>query len=519
VPWPGAAVNILEVGSFFTVNPKALSVQCVVGQEAAVSYLLQALAPLILATVMVLLYMGSTVLHAAVSTISAWEFNKALNSLGQVYTVIFIILATTVSVPFVCYSHPNGEASVIRYPWVLCGSSDQSPLVIISILQLVLFLLPYISLCVYSNQQVVKIQGQHAGVRGLAGLVLGRSPTDVQTRFRFLMYRFRPDRWWWGNVFMTRQVLLAFSPLVPANDPHAQALAVCIILVVYAVYAGSYWPWKANVLNMLDITHCVVLAFFVVCGTAFMDKSESTEGYSVIMIVCFTTVISSVFIVGGKALFLIAKHGRSHDFSFGAATTTVPAGLAKSWKQVIDIASGLTEQETGVLMVLMNQYDWSTLQGAVGIWKALAPQNFPGSGAGGEGTSSSRIEGLSHSAGAQQSIEQQEAIRSLSRLSQANRGEEKKAEAGDAKDSLQLSEASSKLVAADVDAEDPAGFSLKDAAPREALEAALARATAAEERAVFLEGDVASIRETMQQMQLASQKISEATKVMKFYEP
>jgi len=213
---------------------------------------------------------------------------------------------------------------------------------------------------------------------------------------------------------MLRQTALAFAPLVPANDPHAQAIVVCAVLSIYAAAVSRHWPWKADVLNFLDCFHCILLSIYVVAGTAYMEKSPSTDGHTMVMIMCFALVVGSVAVIGGLAVVVALRFGRQHDFGVRSALGGTDAGptpgLHKSWKKLANMCNSLSEEETLTLMNMMNPYDWHALKDAFGVWYSLQPAGF---GEVPAGHMSQRVTGLVSSRSTTSTDQELSALKSL----------------------------------------------------------------------------------------------------------
>merc|ERR1719482_240928 len=116
--------------------------------------------------------------------------------------------------------------------------------------------------------------------------------------FQFLLHRFRPGCWWWGNVVLLRQLLLAFAPVLPADEPHAQAVNVSCVLSFYSVFASNSNPWKSRLLNFLDLVQCLGLFTFIASATSFMETSKREGFYEMIMLTSVgVLVMSQLYVV------------------------------------------------------------------------------------------------------------------------------------------------------------------------------------------------------------------------------
>lgn len=187
----------------------------------------QCLTPAAVVAVVFLLYITTVVLYKRDCIKHRWDFDKVLNTIGQMLEIVYIRIAAIVVVPLQCYQYPNGRKSLSQYPQVLCWEDDHRPLLGLAGFVLFCFVIPFACVTLWGSFFVVKPGGQQM---------------KYTKRLRFLLFRFRPDYWWWGNVFNVRQLALVFVSSLPVEDPYAQAIYVNSVLGVYLVLTTRYWP-------------------------------------------------------------------------------------------------------------------------------------------------------------------------------------------------------------------------------------------------------------------------------------
>ena len=56
----------------------------------------------------------------------AWKLNRVFNTLGTLFAAGFGTMAAVAMQPLMCYQHPNGQSSLLKYPDVICGSTQHS---------------------------------------------------------------------------------------------------------------------------------------------------------------------------------------------------------------------------------------------------------------------------------------------------------------------------------------------------------------------------------------------------------
>jgi ABC-type branched-subunit amino acid transport system substrate-binding protein len=274
IPWPKSVLVTFDVASLFALDADAVSIECAFGSDATVLYLFRVLVPISFVVLVSILFWLSKVVGCMLptSTRVPWSLDKVLNTIGQVLQMLFIAFAVIVVRPLECAPHPNGEASMFLFPQVLCWSSDHTPLVILAAFETLFFLAPYAALCVWANVRAPVIANQAS---------TQAAPNGFLVRFRFLMYRFRPDTWWWGNIYLLRQTLLAYASSMPADDPHGQIIFTICILSIYMLFLSRYWPWKNHSLNMLDAGSTLMMLLVISTATAFLPESPSKDFYVV----------------------------------------------------------------------------------------------------------------------------------------------------------------------------------------------------------------------------------------------
>ena len=69
---------------------------------------------------------------------------------------------------------------------------------------------------------------------------------------RFLIFRFRPNVWWFGLVLLARGPLLALPGVLATNMPSLRLTLMLGILLASGGLQLWYLPWKAPILNLVD---------------------------------------------------------------------------------------------------------------------------------------------------------------------------------------------------------------------------------------------------------------------------
>ena len=104
-------------------------------------------------------------------------------------------MSATALIPLTCYTHPNNQQSLLKYPNVICGTDVHGAMLAIGVALLIVGVFGFLSLCSYAAYMVPtwSAREQHGRVRA----------------FRFLVFRFPSASSWTGSTlgFVSPSVL------------------------------------------------------------------------------------------------------------------------------------------------------------------------------------------------------------------------------------------------------------------------------------------------------------------------
>lgn len=235
VPWPATLKNLFEFSSVFVLNLQSLGFSCA-SSHGVQQYVMSAL--FFIAVVTTLPCLGyftqfcSCMRHRGLN----WDFYKTICLTGKFLQSGFTTMCNIGLVPFMCFLHPNGRRSILKYPHTFCGSADHGIMQLFGILVLVLSLTHFI-LCCWASWKAPKWSlASPDRIRGIG----------------FFIGNFRPSSWWFGLVLLARGPLLSLPVVLAPNARGIQlALMLCVLLVSFG-WQLWFLPWKAPILNLVD---------------------------------------------------------------------------------------------------------------------------------------------------------------------------------------------------------------------------------------------------------------------------
>ena len=90
---------------------------------------------------------------------------------------------------------------------------------------------------------------------------------------RFLIFRFRPNVWWFGLVLLARGPLLVLPGVVATNTPSLRLTLMNMILQTSLVLQVWFLPWKAPILNLVDALSVSLLVMLVNVTLGYADNT------------------------------------------------------------------------------------------------------------------------------------------------------------------------------------------------------------------------------------------------------
>lgn len=223
------------------------------------------------------------------------------------------------------------------------------------------FILPFIAWCVWGCWKAPAKSSQ-------------KDELFLQS-FRFLLYRFRPDYWWWGLPFLMRQTILAFATVIPSDNPHAQLFYCGATCAVYGFAAARTWPWLARELSIIDTGCMLLFTLIMMIAGQFLPEAKADKGRFGLL-VCLFCVLAAIF--GWFACRIIASVLKRGLFGEFGGRTPERMDLAKMWLDWLETAQQMSNKEIVTTICEMNTFDRMTLLDAMKGWNAVVGQGWHG---------------------------------------------------------------------------------------------------------------------------------------------
>jgi len=364
IPWPDSLDGLMYgTAALFTLDATALPLECAVGDGPVALYMVQVSLPYVILAEIVVLFFGSKLLARILDRPSiAWHVDKTLNVTGQVMQALFIAFCSIMVKPLQCYRHPNNKWSMKMYPRLLCDEGgDHSNLLILAACIGFGFLLPFVTWCVWGCYKA-------PSESSIANSVFLQ-------RFRFLLYRFRPDCWWWGLCFLVRQTVLAFATVLVIESAHGQLFYTGATLAVYGFLVCRVWPWISGELSFIDAGAMLVLVSMMQTAAQFLPEPSTDRGRFVVLIALFFAVGALLV----RYLIILVRsvlaNGVFGEFGAGNPDRIKTAGSFLQW---LEYMQDVPNEDVIEAICRMNGFDRSSIIHLMSSWKAVSKQGVTG---------------------------------------------------------------------------------------------------------------------------------------------
>lgn len=189
----------------------------------------------------------------------SWVLTYTFNTIGVFCQAGFASICAIAFQPMMCYAHPNGIHSVLKYPGTFCGD-DQHAVMLAFGAVLCFLAFGFLVVCSVAAWKIPKWS-------------MAQERQKVQA-FRFLTGKFRLDIWWFGVLLLFRGLGFSLVIVIFTDLQRAEITSAFAILLVYTIFAALYLPWKARSINVADLALNALLLLLVTQSTQDFTPSE-----------------------------------------------------------------------------------------------------------------------------------------------------------------------------------------------------------------------------------------------------
>eukprot|EP00928_Gymnodinium_smaydae_P023076 TRINITY_DN19183_c0_g5_i3.p1 TRINITY_DN19183_c0_g5~~TRINITY_DN19183_c0_g5_i3.p1 ORF type:complete len:986 (-),score=68.13 TRINITY_DN19183_c0_g5_i3:86-3043(-) len=260
-----------------------LRTECAVTQNFVTSFSIKLFVPLYVMMIFGLTYLSSKIIGAWKSWLRLDGDVVFNNYMATFYTLFVGIAAQTISL-WQCYEHPNGQASLMSSPNIICYEETWKSLVVVSIIASLIFCVG--ALCLFTYVIIIAPRSFHV--------------ETFRKRWKFLFIKFRPDVFWWGVVMLLKGVWLPCSTVLFTKGSR-QIAWIAFLVITYQVGCFGFLPWRSLIVAVLDVAMHACLLFLLAFVPYFRDPddifSESELGMTSVITAVLPLLFSALAII------------------------------------------------------------------------------------------------------------------------------------------------------------------------------------------------------------------------------
>lgn len=209
-------------------------------------------------------------------------FDQIWNAQGNVVMIIYPSLAMMALMPMRCSSNPDESSSLIAERSVLCWEGEHNSMAVLGCIGVLAYIIAFVSYVAYA----VRVYPMR----------IARDGALFVRQYQFLFKRFRADRYYYALMFVIRNVTMALVPVVFADSPAMQVLAMSFLLVVIFGAVCYLLPWRTGMANLLD---CIVsTCLLTLLSIGIILSPVDSESVEVTMQVIMVILLLGIFGLG-----------------------------------------------------------------------------------------------------------------------------------------------------------------------------------------------------------------------------
>mmetsp|Transcript_75385 Transcript_75385/g.157101 ORF Transcript_75385/g.157101 Transcript_75385/m.157101 type:complete len:1790 (+) Transcript_75385:72-5441(+) len=282
--WVEPVKSVLELFSLMSFDLEMLEAECMIGQSRTRSYAVRQLVAPCGCIYMVLVITLRSRFDRHVRVVV-----ESINAVGGVFQAFFISIMVTVTLPFVCYSHPGDVGtSMTSDPSIMCfNNSEHTWLILLGLASFICVACPFIALAAYAT------------IKYKSAVADSSTAQKHLQRFRFLFDRYRPEAYYYGCIALGRSCMICLLPIVVRDAPAAQIEIITMIFMVVLISQLQLMPWRSRVANVVDAgVSTFMIMLFVSVGLVGIYEDAATvagaTGSAALMLMLFIALIGVI---------------------------------------------------------------------------------------------------------------------------------------------------------------------------------------------------------------------------------
>jgi len=320
IPWGHPIKAMLTAFRVISFDIEILQVACVVVVSSVASFAMRLSALFGFLMCMVVIHFAWVCLRHAGKNIAS--HNSSLVCILGTIVMVFLTSIVNASVaPLQCIEQPNGLATVLAYPGVICWEQSGHGFMMIMGIGFLLLPIGFVAFCCFVAYQYPK------------------RTTALDTAwlhmFAFLFFRFKPMTYWYSIIFVLRNMLIGLCPILPG--PVAQTSAMLAVLIASVVSVSNLTPWRVHKVNYLDLL-VTSATIGLLCISGFFVIDANPQDVATLCTVILSLIL--MFLVGAMSFSVLVPivNKNVKEFQYFICHHKLGAGaFARLLKTVLEV--------------------------------------------------------------------------------------------------------------------------------------------------------------------------------------
>jgi len=219
--------------------------------------------PVVIIGVMMTFWAVSQILAHLSPQCEAMKMDQSINALGMVLMSLYICVCKAVFNIFECRQNPSAPDTLRSHDGFLCFGDEVQDMIPAAILGALIYVVVLNSVYIWV---IVKAPSKY------------QDSASFRLRAHFLLYKWHPERWFWGILFLTRNLICSLIPSL-TTDGSVQVLSMFVVMFTYFLASASCNPWRDELSNTHDLTMVGALLMTLVVSQALQVPSTMGSGW------------------------------------------------------------------------------------------------------------------------------------------------------------------------------------------------------------------------------------------------
>ena len=282
ITWLDPAKAILQSLAIFNLD---LDFSCVLPpQDYVLEYVVQLTAyPVVL--------LATFLIWLAMKRFKPVSFNAFVNVHGLLVVALLTAMTLTIVRPLQCKNNPNGLFTIASRPDIICWKSQEHrTLAVLASAGIIAYPVTILASIMYLTRKYPIWLRSGGGI-------------ELMERYRFLFARFRPERYYYGLILCTHNLIVAVIPAALVSLPALQVGIMGIVICLKLIVQILMWPWRLEVANYNDLALSAGLLILLLLASPLLNISqEETLTFVAILLSCVMVVLPVVAMFAALAV-------------------------------------------------------------------------------------------------------------------------------------------------------------------------------------------------------------------------